>query len=54
MVRLYSAFMLPVINTDEIPKDIPLSTQVCLQEVIDENNKHSLIFFDVTHEHHWE
>ena len=54
MVTIKPGYILPVINTDEIPDGLPMSTHVCLQEVIDENNKHALMFFNVTHEHHWD
>lgn len=54
MVTLRSALILPVVNTEEIPENLPMGTQVCLQEVIDESNKHVLIFFNVTNEHNWE
>ena len=47
MVTVQSAYILPVLNTDEIPQDEPYQSIVCLQEVIDEDNHHWLIFFDV-------
>lgn len=47
MVTLRSAYMLPVYNTDEIPNDESGRSIVCLQEVIDEDNHHWLVYFDV-------
>jgi len=47
MVTLKPGYILPVFNTDEIPEDESYQSIVCLQEVIDENNNHWLIYFDV-------
>jgi hypothetical protein len=47
MVTVHAAYILPVINTDEIPEDESYQSVVCLQEVVDDNNHHSLIYFDV-------
>ena len=47
MVTLKPGYILPVLNTDEIPEDESYQSIVCLQEVIDENNNHWLIYFDV-------
>ena len=47
MVTVRAAYILPVLNTDEIPDDESYQSIVCLQEVIDEDNHHWLIYFDV-------
>lgn len=47
MVTLKPGYILPVLNTDEIPEDESYQSIVCLQEVIDENNNYWLIYFDV-------
>ena len=47
MVTLRGSYMLPVYNTDEIPSNESGRSIVCLQEVIDEDNHHWLIYFDI-------
>jgi hypothetical protein len=47
MVTLREGYILPVFNTDEIPEDESYQSIVCLQEVIDEDNHHWLVYFDV-------
>jgi hypothetical protein len=47
MVTLKPGYILPILNTDEIPEDESYQSIVCLQEVIDENNNYWLIYFDV-------
>lgn len=47
MVTLRPGYILPILNTDEIPEDESYQSIVCLQEVIDENNNYWLIYFDV-------
>ena len=47
MVTVRGAYILPVFNTDEIPDDESYQSIVCLQEVIDDENHHWLIYFDV-------
>lgn len=47
MVTIRQSTILPIFNTDEIPNDESYQSIVCLQEVIDEDNHHWLIYFDV-------
>lgn len=47
MVTIYAAHILPIFNTDEIPIYESDKSVVCLQEVVDEDNHHWLIYFDV-------
>ena len=47
MVTLKPGYILPVLNTNEIPEDESYQSIVCLQEGIDENNNYGLIYFDV-------
>lgn len=51
MVTIKPAYILPLINTNEIPEDESYQSIVCLQEVIDTNNKHVLLYFGVWVEH---
>lgn len=47
LVTLHKGHILPIINTDEIPENESSQSIVCVQEVIDNNNRHSLFYFDV-------